>query len=213
MTLREDKTKVLEMICSKILPVDLSDDVQEVSLNEEDFKRMALTFESVSLIIKQIYDRHFITSTSMQESERGMIITLKVTPDIENYLLQFKYPETEYEEFDEYGESKSAVLSKDTIVIDDRKGIYREANQKLCYPLKSGSKRNTIVFYLLHNDKASISELEKETDQSSTLVVKEIKAINATFRKKLNLAYDLIIRFDTGGYSLNRDKFEIKTPA
>lgn len=212
MSFREDKIKVLEMICSKILPVDLSDDVQEVSLNEEDFKRMGMTFESVSLVIKQIYDRHFITSTSMQETEKGSI-HLKVRPEIETYLLQFKYPETEYEEFDEYGESKSAVLSKDTIVIDDRKGIYREGSSKLCYPLKGGSKRNTIVFYLLHNDKASISELEKETDQSSTLVVKEIKAINATFRKKLNLAYDLIIRFGTGGYSLNRDKFEIKTPA
>ncbi len=208
MSFREDKIKVLEMICSKTAPADITHEIQNVTLGEEDFKLAEISLNGSFLILKDMFEHDFIKSLQTTESE----IIMEIDARIDFYTKLFKYPETEYEDFIEnFYDSALITSSKISITLDPRKGIYRSDNPESNYPIKSDSKRALIISHLCHNDKASILELEKETKQPNTLTMKEIKQINLNFRKKLNVAYDLIIKIPTGGYSLDKDRFEIKT--
>ncbi len=99
---------------------------------------------------------------------------------------------------------------KRKIIIDDKKGIYRDDNPELNYKIKKDSKRFQIINFLIAKDKTAISEMEKEVKQEPTLIIKEIKKINELFRTQLKVSDDLVIHYPTGGYALNKDEFEIR---
>jgi hypothetical protein len=132
---------------------------------------------------------------------------------LESYTKNLKYPEIEYVDGASLSDGKpttSSNSSKISIIIDNKIGIYAENNPESCYKIKSNSKRMKMISQLFLKDKVTLSELKKESNQPATLIMKEIKQINLNFRQKLNMAYDLIIHIPTGGYSLNKDRFDIK---
>jgi hypothetical protein len=96
------------------------------------------------------------------------------------------------------------------IIIDDKKGIFKADNDKLTYPIERKSKRMTIIKHLLTKDTISLHELMTITGQTDTVVMKSITEINQLFREKLKVAYDLILKNPTGGYSLNKTDFDIR---
>ncbi len=206
MGFREDKIKVLEIICAKLPPSEIVYDVQEIYLNEKDFEREDLSFNSALLLIKDMYNRDFFKSLShkdLDDGTRGIII--KINPEVDWYTLQFKYPETElgYEE-------KEIMPTKIFIIVDGKKGIYQEDGQGGSYKIKIPSKRMELIKLVGFKNKIIISEIEKELNQKQTLIIKEINKINEIFRTKLSVVDDLIIHIPTSGYTLNKDCFNIK---
>ncbi len=99
--------------------------------------------------------------------------------------------------------------SKIGIVIDDDKGIYRSDDDTQFYAISRTSMRLKLVKYLATKDNCGIGELEKITEQTTHVTMKSVPEINKLFREKLNLTDDLILRPNTGGYSLNKDVFDI----
>jgi len=95
------------------------------------------------------------------------------------------------------------------IFIDDKKGIFKADNDQLSYPIKRKTKRMKLIKHLVGKDDCGVVELAKETNQFKETIMKEITEINRLFRHNLDVADDLIIHHDTGGYSLNKKSFDI----
>jgi hypothetical protein len=105
---------------------------------------------------------------------------------------------------------KEAIATKTLITIDKQKGIYKGIDFMSAYQLEHGTKRETLILSLCKKDRVGIAEIQKETGQVPSMIIKEIKNINSIFRKKLLVADDLILSIPTGGYSLNKDRFDIE---
>ncbi len=214
MNYRNDKIKILEMICSKTLPESFtsSEDIQEISFTENDFKEEGLSYTTAILIFKDIVNENFVHSfkgTTSGKNLRGVLIT--VTSDVDKYTKSYKYSDYEIEQdISSYGVNSRPMDSKTKIMIDDRKGIYRTDNPTLVYKIQIPSKRFDLILFLAKEDKVSLSDIAKKFNQTPTLVMKEMKTINKTFQSKLKVFNDLIARLDTSGYCLNRDKFDIQ---
>ncbi len=95
------------------------------------------------------------------------------------------------------------------IVIDDRKGIYRAGKEQNAYGVERDSNRMKIIKHLIAKDNCGIAELEAITQQARNVIIKSITKINELFRENLHLTDDLILSLKTGGYSLNKDVFDI----
>lgn len=96
------------------------------------------------------------------------------------------------------------------IIIDDRKGIYENNNPKLSYGIKKNSKRSNLIKHLISKDNCGIAELENLTHQTTDVTIRCVSEINRLFREKLQLTDDLILHLNTGGYSLNKEVFDIR---
>ncbi len=59
---RDDKIKVLEMICAKALPIELDSEIQELSFTEHDFAREGLSYNGAIMIFKELFDADFMHS-------------------------------------------------------------------------------------------------------------------------------------------------------
>lgn len=213
MTYREDKIKILEMICAEMLPWEVCEDDQHVILDEDDFKEEGFSFNGAILILKDIFSIYSINKFEFVKTKEGKrAVALTVKTELEIYTKNYKYPETEFLDDSDYMQmyQTDPTPSKLTIAFNLNKGIYREDKKELSYPIKDTSKRFVIIKHVSRKNKVSIKELEKATNQKSTLIIKEISEINSNFKKELSVNDDLIIRIDTGGYSLNREKFDIK---
>jgi hypothetical protein len=99
--------------------------------------------------------------------------------------------------------------AKIRIMIDDRKGIYQAGKEQAAYGVEKGSKRMKLIQRLISKDNCGIAELEEITHQSTSVTIKAMKSINELFRENLHLTDDLILSLKTGGYSLNKDIFDI----
>jgi hypothetical protein len=208
MTLKEDTIKILEMICAEIIPYEIcSEEFQEVTLTENDFKEEGFSFNSAISLIKDIFIAGYIRNFDFTSKDNVNAMLMTVSSNIEYHTKRLKYPEIESEEFLDPNTTTSAKIC---IKINSSRGIFREDNQELCYPLKTSTNRMKIILCLLHKDRVSISELGKTTGQTYTLIWKEIREINSNFRKKV-IDDDFIVRLPTNVYSLNRDKFDVKT--
>ncbi len=95
------------------------------------------------------------------------------------------------------------------IVIDDRKGIYQSGKEQNAYGIKKDSMRMVLIKHLISKDNCSIKELIEFTEQTKNVTVKSIPEINELFRENLKLTEDLILHLKTGGYSLNKEVFDI----
>lgn len=95
------------------------------------------------------------------------------------------------------------------IVIDERKGIYQAGKEQAAYGVEKGSKRMNLIKHLIAKDNCGIAELEEITHQSKSVTIKAVARINELFRENLHLTDDLILSLKTGGYSLNKDIFDI----
>ena len=96
------------------------------------------------------------------------------------------------------------------IIIDDRKGIYEKNSPKFSYGIKKNSKRSNLIKHLISKDGCGIAELENLTHQATDVTIRCISEINRLFREKLQLTDDLILHLETGGYSLNKEVFDIR---
>jgi len=107
---------------------------------------------------------------------------------------------------------KTSDHTKTAISIDPLKGLCRNDGDALSYPIRKNSKRFKLVKLLFRaSQSVDISTIKKGTKHhSGNLVIKEIGEINKLFRKKLEVEDDFIIHNETGGYSLNHEKFAIK---
>ncbi len=104
--------------------------------------------------------------------------------------------------------AEQKVNSTVVIYISTDNGIYVNAvTKKPNYPIKG--KRAQLVRFL-NNAKQSGSALAGLLGQTMPLISKEIDEINKNFKLKLILADDLIVKVNTGGYKLNRDRFTIQ---
>ena len=96
------------------------------------------------------------------------------------------------------------------IVIDERKGIFQAGKEQAAYGVEKGSKRMKLIKHLISKDNCGITELEDITHQTTSVTIKAVARINELFRESLHLTDDLILSLKTGGYSLNKDVFDIK---
>ncbi|MFA5184685.1 MAG: hypothetical protein WC456_04140 [Patescibacteria group bacterium] len=98
-----------------------------------------------------------------------------------------------------------------SIVISDNGSIYRSDDRNLIYVIKkskSGKPERLQITQRLQG-KDTIKSY-KALGNNAQLLSKEISVINKSFRKKLDLNSNLIIRDKKGGYKLNWDDYEIK---
>lgn len=210
MSYLDDKIKILEMICAEMLPWEVCEEDQHVVLDEDDFKKEGFSFNGALMILKDIFSVSSINKldlTTTKDNKKAVVLTVKT--ELETYTRNLKYPETEF--LDDLDHGQTSITSvKLPIAFNLNRGIYREDKHEMHYPIKDTSKRFIIIKHISRKDKTPVSELEKATGQKSTVIIKEIREINSNFKKELSVNDDLIIRIDTGGYSLNRDKFDIK---
>jgi hypothetical protein len=133
--------------------------------------------------------------------------------DYKNYLQQLHNSfMTSLLSVNEEVREKLSGIEKIAIIFDDKKGIYRQDNKDLCYEIEYGSERQKLISYLFPKDRASLFDIETDTNREgkSELIMKEIRKINSLFRTKLDVNEDLIFSIPTGGYCLNKDKFDIR---
>lgn len=214
MSYLDDKIKILEMICAELIPWEACEaDTQTVVLDEGDFQNEGFSFNSAIMILKDIFTSTSVNQFNFTNTEYGKrAVCLTIASDLESYAKALKYPETQYLDDYDYLNMETSKPTKIQIVIDDKKGIYKSDKPESCYKIQNPSARFDIVKSLFSEDKISLSKLsEIAKHKSSSLTIKEVKKINDCFRKALSLGIgsDLIISINTGGYSLNRDKFDI----
>ena len=97
------------------------------------------------------------------------------------------------------------------IIIDEKKGIYEQSNNKAVYSISRISKRFNLIKYLQTKDNCQIAELANLKRQTDKDTMKSISEINRLFRKNTGLNIDLICHSTNNGYSLNKSELEIKT--
>ena len=99
---------------------------------------------------------------------------------------------------------------KKKVFISRINGIYcNETSKKPNYPIK-GKKRLKIIYNLKDGRKDAniLCNIICYTTKQS--LSKEIKQINNNFQNKLKLKNNLIVHIQTGGYNLNKEKYDIK---
>ncbi len=212
MTHREDQIKILDLVCSKLLPPDFDPVNQEVVIPEEQLKQEGFSFYGAMNLIKEFYEAMpKLSSATTPEGKREIRVTV-ISGDAHSWLSMLKYPNRQIEEDIEQYEIDSAfteIPPKVSIKFDDKKGIYQTKNPEYCYSLDSESQRMKIVKYLLIHEKSGIANLRKLTMQKDGVISQEIKRMNQTFKLKLHVTHPLIIHLKVGGYSLNKEFFNI----
>ena len=98
------------------------------------------------------------------------------------------------------------------IIIDEKKGIYEQSNDKAVYAISKISKRFNLIKYLQTKDNCQIAELAGLKHQTDKDTMKAIKLINKLFRQNTGVPFDLISHNDTSGYSLNKTELDIQRP-
>lgn len=211
MSYRDDKIKLLEMVCAGLPPSDFIEDNRKVILYEKDLQKEGFSYNSAFNLLKEMHDsiNNFAPITS-DEGEEGISFT--VNSGINDELFDLKYPnhdiETEIEEIErERVNIYKTIPEKISITIDDTKGIYQTDKPDKVYQIKIPSKKFSLIQHLRENEKIALSDFEEKLEQDKTVIMKAIKETNDTFMEKLSVTDPLIIRNDTGGYSLNKDKF------
>ncbi len=211
MSYRKDQIKLLDLICSHMIPADFIENTVEVTVYEDELKQEGFSYNEAVNLIKEMYEvmpkLHSVTSP---DNKRGFCVS--ANSSIYDLLKDLKYPNHEIEK-DFYEDMQSGTFlapAKTEIIIDSKRGIYRNDKPEYRYPLGSTTKRKKILSYLLTHERGGLADLKKLTGQEASVISQEIKRLNTSFREKLHLTHDLIIHIDTGGYCLNKEKFEIK---
>ena len=215
MSHRDDQIKILDLVCSGMLPADFDSEEyknQEVVISEEELKQEGFSYYGGMNLIKEMYEvMPKINTTTTPDGKREIHISV-ISSDAYSWLSILKYPNREIEEEIERYDIDSAFTTlpeKVSIKIDDKKGIYQTNNPEYCYPLDSESQRMKIIKYLLVHEKSGVANLRKQTMQSDAVISQEIKRMNHTFKIKLHVNHDLIIHLKVRAYCLNREKFNI----
>jgi hypothetical protein len=212
MSHRDDQIKILDLICSKMLPVDFDPVDQDIIILEEELKQEGFSYFGGMNLMKEVYEvMSKMKPLTTPEGKREIHMTVN-SNDAFSWLFMLKYPNHEIEEQIEQYEIDSAFTEtppKVSIKIDDKKGIYQTKNPEYCYPLDSESQRMKIIKYILAHEKSGIANLRKLTMQSDAVISQEIKRMNQTFKVKLHVSHPLIIHLKVRGYCLNKEYFDI----
>lgn len=213
MSYRKDQIKLLDLVCSHMLPADFIEDTVEVTVYEDELKKEGFSYNEAINLIKEMYEvipkLNLVTSL---DHKRGFCAS--ASSSIYSLLKDLKYPDhelgQEYYEQISSGTPTTVVSKKISITIDSKKGIYRIDNPKLCYPLGNTKKRMKLIKYLISHEYASLKALMTKTGQEKSAVITSINAINDMIIKKLETRHDFILHLETGGYAINKEDFEIK---
>lgn len=101
--------------------------------------------------------------------------------------------------------------TKIQIFISDNYGIFmNKESKKPNYPIESTSKRLRLIKSLRDSKKNGKILADTFYNHNFSQLNKELKNININFKSKLKLKDDLIIKIETGGYKLNKDRFNIR---
>jgi len=126
-----------------------------------------------------------------------------------NYRFQLKINEKNLE-FCKHSKIRESADWRFSIVISDNGSIYRSDNRDLIYvikKLKSNKPERLQIIQKLQGEETIKSY--KALNSNAQLLSKEISAINKSFKKKLDLPGNLIIRDKNGGYKLNWENYKI----
>ncbi len=96
------------------------------------------------------------------------------------------------------------------VFISVEKGIYKNKNVNLNYPIQNRSKRFKLIKDLKDGKKDGKILADTLYKGSLSELSKEIKEINKNFENKLKLKNKLIINLETGGYKLNDHNYNIE---
>lgn len=102
---------------------------------------------------------------------------------------------------------KAENIEKIEINIDKKTGLYL-SDGELNYPIHG--KRFEIVETLLEGE-ATGDYLKKMTGWTASDVSRNISKINKLFKENLKVTHNLIIRNVTGGYTLNRENYQLNS--
>lgn len=211
MSYRKDQIKLLDLVCSHMLPADFIEDTVEITVYEDELKQEGFSYNEAINLIKEMYEVvPKLNLVNSPDNKRGFRIS--ASSSIYSLLKDLKYPNHEFEKefYEQDNSSVSTTPKKISLKIDDKKGIYRIDNPKLCYPLGKNKKRMKLIKYLISHEYASLKALMTKTDQEKSAVITSINAINGMIIKKLETRHDFIIHLETGGYSINKEDFEVK---
>lgn len=209
---KDDQIKILQLVCSHMLPTNFNEENQEIKLYEDDFKAEGFSYSEAIVLLKEMYDvmKKFDNITA-PDGRRG--VSISTGTEIESFLNSLKYPNAEQDYYDEMADMQSdapTIPQKISLKIDDKMGIYRIDKPELRYPLGKGKKRMKLIKYLMSHEHASLKALMTATNQEKSAVISARDAINAMIIKKLDTSYIFILHLDVGGYAINKRDFEIK---
>ncbi len=193
------KEKISKFLKPKDILPSNTDDIEKYNLiyidHFQDWKNFLKTFHSILLKrIQEIEEENKDSEIKNNISINNLSVTFDNSKIVHNNTVT----------------KEDTPIHKILVIVDSKKGIYREDNN-LSYDIKNPSKRLDIIYLLCEKETVYIKDIEEKTKQTNTLIMKEISKINSLCREKLKLAYDFIIHNPTGGFSLNRDNFSIKT--
>lgn len=216
MSYTDDQIRILELICADLPPNDFHNEQRVVQITEDELKSEGFSYYAGFNLLKDMYEYILNIHTETDANGKRNLVLL-VSEFIQPYLSSLKYPinqeEMEEDYFYEMANHQNLIQdsnSKISITIDNNNGIYISDDKKKQYPLSSTSQRMKIIKYLLSHEKGSISDLQKQTEQIHQVISQEIRRMNISFKEKLEVKDNLIIRMKTGGYYLNRESFDIK---
>ncbi len=198
-----------------MMPVDFDPVDQDIKILEEELKQEGFSYFGGINLIKEMYEvMSKLNPLTTPDGKREVHMTVN-SEDAFSWLSILKYPNRELEEQIEqydidsaFTETPRKIIIK--IKIDDKMGIYRIDKPELRYPLGKSKKRMKLIKYLILHEHAGLKALMTATNQEKSAVITSITAINDMIQKKLETRHDFILHLETGGYSINKEDFEIK---
>lgn len=166
-------------------------------------KHMDAAKTNIQTIINEMYDFYGYIQTLMELYTVGEEKTEDIQ-ELDDYLNALAAGKMKKDQSDDNGIANGKI----EIFISEDEGVYRDkVSKKPNYPVK---KKRAKLIWSLRADKLSGSQLASILGETVSLVSREVDEINEKCREKLGLTEDFIVRVDTGGYKLNRDKFVVE---
>lgn len=214
---KEDKTKILEMICAEIIP-DISEELQEISLTENNIKRDGFSFNSALSILKDIFSEKKIIKLDITSKEDGQrIAELLISPsDIEEILTELKYPELDLEwgKWDENlakGKKAFEVESSPELKFDKEASVLYLNDKKVLIQQKTDKPNaHYILEYIFENEEglkansfySEILESKFPKEQKNwRSVYRACNDINKKVSEQALVSNFLIVKSGVSGYT------------
>lgn len=213
MSYKDDQIKLLELVCSCTTPTDFPQEETEVIvIYEDELKYAGLSYYGAMTLLKEMW-HHIkqVDEITAPDGRKGLRIFSE--NNVNDLLSSLKYPNAEEDYYSELADMQSGVSiipKKISLKIDDKKGIYRTDKPELRYPLGKDKKRMKLIKYLLLHEHVGLKALMTKTNQEKSVVITSINAINDMIKEKIDTRQNLILHLETGGYSMNKEDFEIK---
>lgn len=181
------------------------EDLKHQDLHEYEFREIFNVFENKGIdfkLLNEIDDYTYNMAMGTNSIEEILFFEIELPGNFKALCEQLK----DSIKKDNAGLPEVTISKKDGIFMN-------KTNNNSKYAIKVNSSRSKIIWALKDNPimrGPDLAELFYKNNMPT--LVKEIREINRNFIKNLNLekgSKDLIIRNPTGGYSLNRDSYQV----